>query len=75
MTTEHEAKFYPVDKEIIRHALRDVSAICTHPERQMRRTMANSIIETKYPGFLNSLHSAFASSSNNMNGNLSSVKS
>lgn len=42
METEFEAKFYPVDKEKIRKALKKLGAKLIKPERKMRRAIASN---------------------------------
>lgn len=42
METEFEAKFYPVDKEKIRKALKKLGAKLVKPERKMRRAIASN---------------------------------
>ncbi len=42
MDTEFEAKFFPVKKELVREKLKKLGAELTHPERKMRRTIADN---------------------------------
>lgn len=46
MDTEYEVKFYPVDKEKLRKKLKKLGAKLTHPERKMRRSIADNRVNT-----------------------------